>query len=47
VDDLQSTLPGVVPPPGSPKIMSPALLQQLLNEATEVVRSIGAGETQP
>jgi hypothetical protein len=42
-EDLQSTLPGVDPPPGSPNALSPAALQQVLNEASEAVRSGAAG----
>jgi hypothetical protein len=48
--DLQSTLPGVDPPSGSPNALTPAALQQVLNEATDAVRSGaagGVGGTQP
>lgn len=41
--DLQSTLPGVDPPSGSPNALTPAALQQVLNEATDAVRSGAAG----
>jgi hypothetical protein len=46
-DDLQSTLPGTDPPPGSPSDLSFPALQQLLNDAADAVRSGGAGEPQP
>lgn len=46
-DDLQSTLPGVDPPPGSPNALTPAALQQVLNEAADAVRAGGTGGIQP
>jgi hypothetical protein len=44
--DLQTTLPGVEPPPGSPSDLSTAGLQQLLEAATQAVRG-GSGAQQP